>query len=184
MSKKEERLKRNLEKAAKKNDKSSRLAANIEIPDKFIRSSVKPELSKIPRSASPDNHKDYYFAWCDTHADIEGSWSWNESRQWTDVEYAEIIKPQMVSHNNNSWNELELKTYNGKGGFRKRSNKYQSLASLCNEAQIRWFDLEILSQFEELFRFRLGTDRRVWGIRILHHFYLVWYERDHRICPL
>jgi hypothetical protein len=41
-----------------------------------------------------------------------------------------------------------------------------------------------LAEFEELFRLRLGSNRRIWGVRIQHHFYMVWYERSHKICPI
>lgn len=100
------------------------------------------------------------------------------------MEYTGRIKPHMDSHNNNSWIEVENKKYNARRGFRKLLNKYQNLGSICGEARRRWLNLELLSQFEELFRMRLGTDRRIWGVRIQHYFYLVWYERNHKICPL
>lgn len=63
----------------------------------------------------------------------------------------------MNAHSNDSWNDVEYKTYNGRGNFQKRLNEYQPLDSLCVEAQQRWLELELLSQFEELFRFRLGS---------------------------
>ena len=184
MSKKEARLQRNLEKLAKTQEKNIRLSSNIKIEEKYIRTNVKPPIKKEPRSINQDRYKEYFFSWCDTVSDIEDSWSWGEVRQWTDNEYAQIIKPHMDSNNNNSWAEVEAQTYNGAGGFRKNLNKYQMLDSICDEAQLRWLDLELMSQFDELFRLRLGSFKRIWGVRIQHHFYLVWYEREHKICPI
>jgi hypothetical protein len=183
-SKSEARLQRQLERLAKNQSKNARLSEDIEIKDKYIRSTVKPPIARTPRSNSPENYKNFYFSWCDTQSDTCDDWSWSESRQWTHDEYEQTIKPHMDAHINNSWNDVEIKTYNGKGKFRKLLNKYQSLDTLCEEAQIRWYDLEQLAEFEELFRLRLGDKKRIWGIRIQYHFYLVWYERNHKICPI
>jgi hypothetical protein len=184
MNKKEIRLQRKLEKQVKRTGKSVRLSQEIEIKDKYIRSSVSPDLTKIARYPSPDNYKKYYFSWCNTHSDKENHWSWGEPRAWSDDEYKNTIKSTLDNSINNSWQEVEAKTYNGSGGFRKILNKYQSLDSICNEAQLRWCDADYISQFEELFRFRVGSGKRIWGIRVQHHFFVVWYERQHKICPI
>jgi len=55
--------------------------------------------------------------------------------------------------------------------------------SLHVEAQKRWYELE-LSQFDELFRLRLGSKKRIWGVRIEHHFYMIWYERGRTVSVL
>ena len=183
-SKSEARLQRQLDKLTKTQAKNARLSELIEIKDKYIRLAVKPPLEVTPRSTLPENYKKIYFSWCETHSDTEGDWSWNEPRQWTEDEYTQTIKPHMDGHNNDSWNDVENKTYNGSNGFRKLYNKYQPLDSICDEAQLRWIDKELLAEFEELFRLRLGTGKRIWGIRIQHHFYMVWYERNHKICPI
>lgn len=182
--KKEARLKKKLEKLSKTNIKNARLSDNIDIRNKYVSSSEIPDLTKTPRSKSPDNYKKFCFRWSDNHSDTKGYWSWQEPRQWNANEYTNKIKPHMDLHKNDSWNEVENKRYNGKEKFRKLLNKYQHLESICREAQKRWLSLGLLSQFEVLFRMRLGTDRRIWGIRIQHHFYLVWYERNHKICPI
>lgn len=185
-SKKEARLQRKLDKLAKNTQKSVRLSDSVEVKDKFIRVSVKPKLEKTPRSVSPLNYKECYFSWCHTQSDIDGSWTWkgSEPRAWSESEYTNTIAPHFRSYEGDSWNDVEQKDYNGKGGIRKLLNKYQPLSSVCIEAQERWKSLDALSQFDEFFRFRLGSDRRVWGVRIQHHFYMVWYERYHQICPI
>ncbi|HLP88621.1 MAG TPA: hypothetical protein VK184_08545 [Nostocaceae cyanobacterium] len=184
MSKKEERIKRQNEKALKKQQQNARLAKNVEISSKLVRSTAKPDLAKVPRSVDADDYKNHYFSWCVSEADQEGVWSWSEPRKWEDEEYLEIIEPHFQSLHNNSWQEVENLTYNGASGKRRHLNKPQELNSLCEEAQERWKELEIFSQFEVLFRFRLGTNERIWGVRIQHHFFTVWYERYHQICPI
>lgn len=184
LNKQESRLQRKIDKLAKNKEKNARLSTSIDIQPKYIRSTATPSLEKIPRSNPPDNYKTDYFAWCDTKADTIGSWKWAEDRQWSNDEYATIIKRHLDSHHNSCWNDVETMTYNGVHGVRKLLNKYQPIDSLCSIAQKRWLELDDLSQFDELFRFRLGTDRRIWGIRIDHHFFMVWYERHHKICPI
>lgn len=183
-SKKERRLKRNLEKIAKQQKKSVRLSSSVEIKDKYIRSSQVPDLDKIPRSPDPSNYKKYYFQWCSSHSDTDGKWGWGEERLWSNDEYTKDILPHLNSFNNNHWADVETQTYNGSGGIRRLLNKRQALGTICDEAQRRWIGLDLVSQFEELFRFRLGTNRRIWGVRVQHHFFMVWYERHHKICPI
>lgn len=182
-SKKELRLERALAKKIKQQEKSARLSSSTKINDRIIRSHHKPDITKIPRLPKTDNYKLYQFSWCHTRSDTQGCWQWGEPRQWNDEEFQQTIEPHMVAHRQGSWSDVESKTYSGRHNFRKLLNKYQPLCSLCKEAQKRWLELEFLSQFEELFRLRLGTDKRIWGIRIQHHFFMVWYERNHKICP-
>ena len=184
MSKKEDRIKRQNEKKLKDQQKKVRLAKNVEVSSKLIRVTEKPDLTKIPRSVDADNYKNHYFSWCVTKADLEGVWSWGEARRWEEEEYLNTIEPHFQALDNNSWQEVETQTYNGASNQRKNLNKYQRLNSICEEAQQRWQDIEIISQFEVLFRLRLGTSRRTWGVRVQHHFFIVWYERHHQIYPL
>ena len=184
MSKKEERIKRQNEKKLKEQTKKVRLAQNIEVSSKLVRATEKPDLRKIPRSVNADDYKNHYFSWCVSEADLEGVWSWGEVRKWEEEEYLNTIEPHFQALDNNSWQEVETQTYNGASNQRKNLNKYQRLNSICEEAQQRWQDIEIISQFEVLFRLRLGTSRRIWGVRVQHHFFIVWYERHHQIYPL
>ena len=184
MSKKEDRIKRQNEKKLKDQQKKVRLAKNVEVSSKLIRITEKPDLRKIPRSVDVDNYKNHYFSWCVSEADLEGVWSWGEVRKWEEEEYLNTIEPHFQALDNNSWQEVETQTYNGASNQRKNLNKYQRLNSICEEAQQRWQDIEIISQFEVLFRLRLGTSRRIWGVRVQHHFFIVWYERHHKICPI
>jgi hypothetical protein len=184
ISKKDARLKRDLAKKLKQAEKNVRLSQNIKVKDNFIHSKTTPSLEKIPRSIDSNSYQKHYFTWCISKSDIVGNWDWNESRKWTTDEFDNSIEPHMNSYISNSWTEVEDARYNGKDSARKKLNKYQSLDSLCKEAQTRWQSIEYLTQFEELFRLRLGADKRIWGIRLQHHFFLIWHERNHKICPI
>jgi len=183
ISKKDARLKRDLAKKLKQAEKNVRLSQNVEIKSKFIHSNTTPSLDKIPRSIDSNNYQSHYFTWCISKSDTIGDWSWKESRNWTTDEFNNSINLHMNSYINSSWAEVENARYNGRSGARKKLNKYQPLDSICNEAQRRWKNIEYLSQFEELFRLRLGSDKRIWGIRLQHHFFLIWHERGHKIYP-
>lgn len=186
MSKKaEERLTKKNEKAARDKGCNARLAQSIKILDNPIRSQTRIDIENWPRTGvDKSEYKKYAFHWDLKHADISESWSWGEPRQWSDLEYSDIIELRLKGLENNSWQEVETQMYNGADHFRKLLNKYQRLSTLHIEAQQRWKDHEVMSQFERPFRLRVGTDRRIWGVRILHYFFLFWYERNHMICPV
>lgn len=183
-SKSESRIERQNRKALKDKEKSARLSSSIEIPQKYIRTTEMPAFEKTPRSVDPDNYKDTMFSWSENNADRDDAWSWGENRDWSQEEFDDDIKSHLDSLNNLAWHEVETLTYNGAGKYRKRLNKYQNVESLCDEALGRWIDELEMADFEETFRLRSGSDRRIWGVRISHHFYLIWYERNHKICPV
>ena len=153
------------------------------LEERSIRTSTRPILGERPRSVvSPDAYKTEPFSWCITESDIEGEWTWGEPRQWSDNEYTEDIEGVLNGLLSNTWNEVETFTYNAAGGRRGRINKYQLVSSLCDEAQQRWQEHDKFIQYNP-FRFRLNSNKRVWGIRVRTHFFTIWYERYHRICP-
>lgn len=179
------RVGRKNEKAIKNQDNNLRLAQSISLSNRPLRTEVAPDLSKTPRIAvNESGYINYVFEWTIFHADRDGVWSWHEPRQWTDIEYQDIIKNRLIAFENCTWQQVEAMTYNGKGGERKPWNKYQELDTICDEAQERWKNHGVMKQFDLLFRLRLGTHKRIWGVRVQHHFFMFWYERHHRICPI
>jgi hypothetical protein len=182
-SKAEARREKQLQKQAKQKKKSVVLSSSVQVKDRFIRSEIRPSFSKKPRSPNPYQYKNNYFSWCCSLADTDDLWPWGEPRQWSDEEYSGIIEPHLNNYKNHSWAQVEAETYNGRGGRRSFLNKYQSVCSLRNEAQERWSELDLF-EFDELFRFRLGSQKRIWGFRVEYHFYMIWYERQHCICPV
>ena len=184
-TKTEAREERRLLKEIKFNkEKEVRLARELQT-SQSVRVPWVPTLDKNPRIPIPtDNYKILNLTWCITKADREGEWSWGELREWSSEEFKKEIESHLNNLIGSSWNQIETDTYNGAKQHRKLLNKYQPIDSLCEEAQIRWNnDLE-LSEFEEIFRFRRGTKKRIWGVRVYDHFFTIWYERRHLICPL
>lgn len=127
---------------------------------------------------------DCCLTWCTTHSDIDGNWSWNESRAWTDDEWLNDIKPNFNALERNTWQELlhEHKVP-ARGGKHVPKNHPQEIHTLVTEAQSRWLELG-LDQYDTAFRFRFGGTVRAWGIKLHGHFYLVWWERHHKVYPV
>lgn len=184
LSRREKRLLRKNQKIAKDQIKSARLAASVIIPDRQIRYSHQPILGKAPLSKSPDYYKDQRLTWCITEADCDGIWSWQEPRQWTGKEYSDTIKPHFTGNENNTWKQILAQTYDGQDHKRLPLNKIQLIDTLCPEAQNRWFQNDKLAIYDSSFRFRLGSSKRVWGVRLQAHYFVIWYERFHKICPI
>lgn len=162
-----------------------KLSRSIEKENKIPRSSFNPIFTKDPRvGVSPGYYKQRKFEYDIGFADRKGCWSWNETRDWTDEEYLVIERETFLNLSKDTWAQVESKTYNGKDKKRKKIAKHQALSSIVKEARQRWMELDEVSENETLFRIRTGTDKRIWGIRLQAKFYLVWYERFHRICPV
>ena len=186
LSKKEKRVIREAQKLEKQTEKNARFSDSIVIKDQFVRIGVTPSLDQFPSINVELNHHEAYFEWCFTQSDKEGSWSWKggEPRNWSQDEEDQDLSPHLKGLGRSSWGQVEQMDYNGSKNYRKLLNKYQPIDSICKEAQERWFSIPEIAMAEELFRLRLGSNKRVWGFRINHHFFVIWYERYHQICPV
>jgi hypothetical protein len=122
--------------------------------------------------------------WCTTISDLEGEWSWQEQRCWTEEEWQTQILPNLSSLEKSTWSEIlfEQKTP-AKGGKSVPKHHSQELITLVKEAQNRWIEIG-LEEYDTAFRFRFANTVRAWGVRLEGHFYLVWWERHHKIYQL
>jgi hypothetical protein len=81
-----------------------------------------------------------------------------------------------------TWTEVRAQMARGK----KRAglkHKFIPAENVCNLAQQRLAEIK-LDEFDQLFRFRLGNFERLWGVIHEHTFYPVWWDPDHKVCPL
>lgn len=180
-SKSEARLSRQAKKEAQRKQEV-RQPPSLKIPDKKPRMQVSPRYEKQPLVPTV-NADSLPYSWSVGHADKNGVWTWGESRDWNLSEDADIHK-LLNDYSGLKWSEVRARTYNGKNKARRRLNKEQPLDSLCREAQQRFLSNDIFAQFENVFRFRHGTKKRIWGIRSSGCFYIIWFERQHKICPI
>jgi hypothetical protein len=181
LSKSESRKLRKAEKAEREKPKNIKFGEGVHIRESPIRNSFVPQIRGPFALVSDQAYKQHAFQWGTEHSDRDGEWSWLEPRDWSEEEHIKVISAHLDSLIGNSWSQVEVMTYNGADRMRRRLNKYQELVSLRVEAQERWISIDVLSQFDTLFRLRVDSDKRLWGVRVQHHFFLVWYDRGHQI---
>lgn len=116
--------------------------------------------------------------WCVRKRDVNGSWSWGETRAWDNAEWQSTIEPALDSFAQLTWKEIDAQA-SGEG---HKLHHAQELQNISPEAQERWLELD-LEEFDPLFRFRMGNKKRFWGFILQGHFFGVWWEREHRIAP-
>jgi hypothetical protein len=164
--------------------KAVKIAPIPELALKTVKIQEKPKRSKslyFPSEASFSNTCS--LTWCTTVSDVEGEWSWREQRAWTEEEWQTQILPSFSALEKSTWSELlfEQKTP-ARGGRAVPKHHTQELMTVVQEAQERWIEIG-LEEYDTAFRFRFANTIRAWGIKLEGHFYLVWWERHHKIYP-
>lgn len=142
-----------------------------------------PDLRKIPRIGRPDKYKDELFTWSEINADREGFWSWNEPRNWTEQEFNANLKGYLDKLTGNTWSQVEAMEFEARKGYKRKRHTYQDIETLKMEPANRWNQLESICIFPTSFKCHVMNMIRIWGIRHSTHYYVVWYERNHQICP-
>jgi hypothetical protein len=102
--------------------------------------------------------------------DAEGPWG----RGGIELQHIwDDIFPKLKNYESMRWGEI-LKD--------QRRNHSVRKTALIKEAQERLIKLR-LDDIDELFRFRLTGEQRVWGIRDGFVFSILWWDPFHAICP-
>ncbi len=126
----------------------------------------KPRYESNPEDANRKNP-----VWSVVLFDTGGPWGRERCERdgalWND------IFPKMRNYESMTWGEILQD--------RKRNHSV-NVEQLLKEARKRLTDLK-LDDIEELFRFRLTGEQRVWGIREREVFRILWWDPDHEICP-
>ena len=188
------------ERRAAKNEKAQKLAGTIDNNEASSKIAVVPNdpprpkcpvtpearnevLKGMPKLADKPATYSSRMTWCISVSDTEGDWSWKESRAWTEEEWTTELSRELEPLKQMTWSEIaRLETGEGKKRKRRKRHHPQDVATITPEAKARWATLE-LEQFDTAYRFRLGGTKRAWGFQYGSHFYLVWYERHHKIYP-
>lgn len=198
-SKAEKRRRRQEEKAQTRKVKSVKFSSDVEtlvtktlkiapIPEldlKIVKVQEQPSRNKVVYIPNEEHFSiDCNLTWCTTRSDLEGEWSWQEQRRWTEEEWQTQILPNLSSLEKLTWSEIlfEHKTP-AKGDKRVPKYHSQELITLVKEAQYRWREIG-LEEYDTAFRFRFASTVRAWGVKLHGHFYLVWWERHHKIYPV
>jgi hypothetical protein len=119
-----------------------------------------------------------------TDSDREGQWSWGQARNWClsrrDAGKTCEMRSTLDEIGQLTWDEIFAQTTGGKK--RRKKHHSQDVSSLCPEAIARWE--QIGRGEEELFRFRTGNKKRIWGIRERELFKVIWWDTEHKIYPV
>lgn len=140
---------------------------------------VPPSQLDIPQQPKVGNEHSrfgYQMTWCIRKQDIIGQWSWDEPRFWSADEFSNDIEPALISLQGLRWEEIERQS----SDTGHRLHHQHELTEIAQEASERWCEIG-LEEFDTLFRFRMGNKRRAWGVVIRGHFFMVWWERHHKI---
>lgn len=141
----------------------------------------KPSNSKkTPAVAAPPTFNDgANFTWSVNSLDYKHTDGWD----W-DLEPAELrtVLSLLCELSKLTWREVLDQTYNGRDGARRHKNKYQPTDSICAKAIERLEHLHV--ETEQMFRLRLNSNARIWGYVQQTTFHVIWYDRDHQICPV
>jgi hypothetical protein len=114
------------------------------------------------------------------HADhgYRGAWTWP-----TAEEAGELLQ-FLCDIGCLSWAEVKSQLFNSKSGSHKKHH-YQGIDTLCREAQARIAQLHLDERFgDEIFRFRVGNRKRLWGFITNGVFYILWWDADHLVYPV
>jgi hypothetical protein len=139
---------------------------------------IKIASDKTPRAIEGGRFKSNV-TWCINKADIKDEWSWAEVRAWEQEEWVEYIHPHLKQMEQITWAEVD-KLSSGSG---HKMHHGHEITDLVKEAQYRWKIIG-LEEYDSVFRFRLGGTKRAWGYIVQSHFFMVWWERHHKIYPV
>lgn len=134
------------------------------------------EIPKQPKVGENKGRFGYQMTWCVRKQDVEGAWSWGEPRAWDEAEYANEISVTLNALAGAGWNEIDK--HSSDSGHKLHHE--HEISDIASEAIQRWRHLG-LEQYDTLFRFRMGNKKRAWGVVVRGHFFMVWWERHHRI---
>jgi hypothetical protein len=163
------RIARALERTIKEKEKSARLVERVKLE--------LPQRRTIRLGADPSSIYQMRMDWLADHADREGAWTWGP-REWGDEAWNLIIAPKLTDFKTMLWREIEAAISDS--GHRMHHS--MSIEVICDECQTRLLELEKVDG--DIYRFRLGNKRRLWGFRVINVFEILWYDPMHRVYPV
>lgn len=179
---KQRKLLREEKKRADQERKNARLLNRPEFKT-VPRIQEKTEGDKIPRiSEDPGSIMQKLMEWDDSKGDITGTWSWGQQRNWHEKnDWHTIIYPNLCEFAKLTWAQISDQRTGDKTRHKKHHD--MNLYVIEREAIDRWLELG-LDEHETLYRFRLGNCPRLWGFRISSKFFVVWWDKFHKIYPV
>ena len=120
----------------------------------------------------PDNKDLETVVWQFGIADLEGAWGWKTTagRDWW-----KVILPKLKEFETMTWGEIM-----SAAGGRKEGNNHHpvEVKKLTQQARSRLAEIQ-QDDISELFSLRLGSKKRIYGIRDRRTLKLLWYDPYH-----
>ena len=140
-------------------------------PDKRPKAAQTPKSANPRIEASPESTNSLTPVWSIASFDHEGIWGVELCRKCDDL-WGKIFS-KLRNYETMTWNQIQQN---------KKRDHSVPVHSMISKAQTRLEELK-LDDEEELFRFRLDGESRVWGIREGRVFKILWWDPNHEICP-
>lgn len=131
------------------------------------KTSVRPQAKKRPAAAPRVAGKRVRIDF----RSFDAAMSWNDDSQ--KPECFRTTCGKVREYCSRTWGEIEQD--------RKRDHAVE-VSRLCKRAQERLVALK-LDDLDVLHRFRFSGTERLWGLRIEHKFFALWWDPDHVVCP-
>ncbi len=133
----------------------------------------KSGIKQTPDLKSPKSYLNCSPMWRFEKMDIEGKWSLHTADNLWEL----LCK--LADFERMTWGEIRKQTHD-KG---KSSNHEILYEDLIPEAQKRAKQLNLEEHGDSVFSLRLNNKERLFGILTDGIFFIVWYDREHEICP-
>jgi hypothetical protein len=90
----------------------------------------------------------------------------------------------MCSITGSTWTQVQAQMYSPRNKPARQKHHYQGVDTLAAQAQARIVAAGLEEVVNEVFRFRLGSTKRLWGFVADAVFYVLWWDRDHKVYPV
>ena len=139
---------------------------------------AKGKNARIDPSKSPNKHNNERISWGFEFLDLDGSWAIDFlSKDWNNQ-----ILPKLQKLETNTWQEI-LNASGSKKKGRGNNNHNVKVEKIIPKAQKRLKEIR-KNDIDEIFSLRLGSQKRIWGIRDGRVLKLIWYDPIHEIHEL
>jgi len=140
------------------------------------KAAIPQPASRTPRTEQPKPTGKVRPVFCFAHVDTgcDPRWAFNPSG-----DEAQEILAFLREMGRNTWTQILAMRSGG-----RPKHHGQEVDSFCSEAKRDFRKARLDERFgEEMFRFRLGSKKRLWGFRVGATFHVVWWDTDHKVYP-
>ena len=136
---------------------------------------------RAPKAVAPEPPRDQTPLFCFRYADTGTKNPWRFAAE-SDGAGSEIVR-FLTDIGRSTWNEIvAMQT----GGLRRRHRKHHEMdVTLLDQAAQKDLASKRLDEIfgDQIFRFRVSGEKRLWGFRRDRMFHVIWWDPEHRVYP-